>query len=84
MPRFVKAASIDREMILQLARHHRGADYHTEEEGAVGGFGSHVAHLLAEGWGVDTGLKYRLECVLPDIFHRPVQPPEDMYCRGQG
>jgi 1-deoxy-D-xylulose-5-phosphate synthase len=50
-------------MILQLARHHEALI--TVEEGAVGGFGSHVAHLLAERGVFDTGLKYR-SMVLPD------------------
>jgi deoxyxylulose-5-phosphate synthase len=39
----------------------------TIEEGAMGGFGSHVAQLLAEEGVFDTGLKFR-SMVLPDIF----------------
>jgi 1-deoxy-D-xylulose-5-phosphate synthase len=69
------AKPLDREMILQLARHHEALI--TLEEGAVGGFGSHVAHLLAEEGVFDTGLKYR-SMVLPDIFIDQASP-EDMY-----
>jgi 1-deoxy-D-xylulose-5-phosphate synthase len=59
------AKPLDRDLILQLARHHEALI--TLEEGAVGGFGSHVAQLLAEEGVFDTGLKYR-SMVLPDIF----------------
>ncbi len=69
------AKPLDREMILQLARHHEALI--TVEEGAVGGFGSHVAHLLAEEGVFDTGLKYR-SMVLPDIFIDQASP-SDMY-----
>ena len=43
----------------------------------MGGFGSHVAHLLAEEGVFDTGLKFR-SMVLPDIFIYQASP-EDMY-----
>jgi 1-deoxy-D-xylulose-5-phosphate synthase len=43
----------------------------------VGGFGSHVAQLLAERGVFDTGLKYR-SMVLPDIFIDQASP-RDMY-----
>ncbi len=56
---------LDEALILQLARHHEALI--TVEEGAIGGFGSHVAQLLAEKGVFDTGLKYR-SMVLPDIF----------------
>ena len=59
------AKPLDHELILQLARHHEALI--TVEEGAVGGFGSHVAHLLAEQGVFDTGLKFR-SMVLPDSF----------------
>ena len=49
----------------------------TIEEGAVGGFGSHVAQLLAEEGVFDKGLKYR-SMVLPDIFIDQASPA-DMY-----
>ncbi len=69
------AKPLDRDMILQLARHHEALI--TLEEGAVGGFGSHVAQLLAEEGVFDTGLKYR-SMVLPDIFIDQASPA-DMY-----
>ena len=69
------AKPLDEEMILGLARHHEALI--TIEEGAVGGFGSHVAQLLAERGVFDTGLKYR-SMVLPDVFIDQANP-EDMY-----
>ena len=59
------AKPLDREMILDLCANHEALI--TIEEGAVGGFGSHVAQLLAEEGVFDTGLKYR-SMVLPDTF----------------
>ncbi|UWQ95742.1 1-deoxy-D-xylulose-5-phosphate synthase [Rhodobacteraceae bacterium M385] len=69
------AKPLDEELILQLARHHEALI--TVEEGAVGGFGSHVAQLLAEKGVFDTGIKYR-SMVLPDIFIDQASP-RDMY-----
>jgi 1-deoxy-D-xylulose-5-phosphate synthase len=69
------AKPLDRELILQLARGHEALV--TVEEGAVGGFGSHVAQLLAEEGVFDRGLKYR-SLVLPDIFIDQASP-EAMY-----
>ena len=69
------AKPLDRELILNLARHHEALI--TIEEGAIGGFGSHVAQLLAEEGVFDTGLKYR-SMVLPDIFIDQASP-EAMY-----
>lgn len=69
------AKPLDRALILQLARHHEALI--TVEEGAVGGFGSHVAHLLAEEGVFDGGLKYR-SMVLPDTFIDQASP-EAMY-----
>ncbi|MBZ8119350.1 1-deoxy-D-xylulose-5-phosphate synthase [Roseovarius sp. LXJ103] len=59
------AKPLDREMILALAAGHEALI--TIEEGAVGGFGSHVAQLLSDEGVFDTGLKFR-SMVLPDIF----------------
>ncbi|WP_371170264.1 1-deoxy-D-xylulose-5-phosphate synthase [Aliiroseovarius sp. 2305UL8-7] len=59
------AKPLDCELILQLAADHEALI--TIEEGAIGGFGSHVAQLLAEEGAFDTGLKYR-SMVLPDTF----------------
>jgi 1-deoxy-D-xylulose-5-phosphate synthase len=69
------AKPLDRELILTLATEHEALI--TIEEGAVGGFGSHVAQLLAEEGIFDTGLKYR-SMVLPDIFIDQASPV-DMY-----
>jgi len=59
------AKPLDRDLILQLAQDHEALI--TIEEGAVGGFGSHVAQLLAENAVFDTGLRFR-SMVLPDAF----------------
>ncbi|MEI4484850.1 1-deoxy-D-xylulose-5-phosphate synthase [Frigidibacter sp. MR17.14] len=65
------AKPLDREMILRLARGHEALI--TVEEGAVGGFGSHVAQLLADEGVFDHGLKFR-SMVLPDIFIDQASP----------
>jgi len=69
------AKPLDREMILRLSSEHEALI--TIEEGAVGGFGSHVAQLLADEGVFDTGLKFR-SMVLPDIFIDQASP-RDMY-----
>jgi len=69
------AKPLDREMILRLAETHEALI--TIEEGAVGGFGSHVAQLLADEGVFDRGLKFR-SMVLPDEFIDQASP-EDMY-----
>ncbi|SPF79713.1 1-deoxy-D-xylulose-5-phosphate synthase [Pseudoprimorskyibacter insulae] len=69
------AKPLDEDLILSLARDHEALI--TIEEGAIGGFGSHVAQLLAEKGVFDTGLKFR-SMVLPDIFIDQASP-EDMY-----
>ncbi|MGC1486265.1 MAG: 1-deoxy-D-xylulose-5-phosphate synthase [Albidovulum sp.] len=69
------AKPLDRDLILQLARNHEALI--TVEEGAIGGFGSHVAQLLAEEGVFDRGFKYR-SLVLPDTFIDQ-SSPEDMY-----
>ncbi|MBL9055400.1 MAG: 1-deoxy-D-xylulose-5-phosphate synthase [Rhodobacteraceae bacterium] len=69
------AKPLDRDLILQLARNHEALI--TIEEGAIGGFGSHVAQLLAEEGVFDRGLKYR-SMVLPDTFIDHASP-EAMY-----
>ncbi|MCF6429693.1 1-deoxy-D-xylulose-5-phosphate synthase [Leisingera sp. MMG026] len=69
------AKPLDRDLILQLAADHEALI--TIEEGAVGGFGSHVAQLLAEEAVFDSGLKYR-SMVLPDTFIDQASPA-DMY-----
>ncbi len=69
------AKPLDRDLILNAARHHEALI--TVEEGAVGGFGSHVAQLLADEGVFDHGLKFR-SMVLPDIFIDQASP-EKMY-----
>ena len=69
------AKPLDRDLILQLARHHEALI--TIEEGAIGGFGSHVAQFLAEDGILDRGLRFRA-MVLPDTFIDQ-SSPEDMY-----
>ena len=69
------AKPLDRDLILRLARTHEALI--TVEEGAIGGFGSHVAQLLAEEGVFDRGLKYR-SMVLPDTFIDQASP-EAMY-----
>jgi 1-deoxy-D-xylulose-5-phosphate synthase len=69
------AKPLDRDLILRLAREHEALI--TVEEGAIGGFGSHVAQLLADEGVFDRGLKYR-SMVLPDVFIDQASP-EDMY-----
>ncbi|MEM8825248.1 MAG: 1-deoxy-D-xylulose-5-phosphate synthase, partial [Pseudomonadota bacterium] len=66
---------LDRDLILDLAARHDALI--TIEEGAVGGFGSHVAQLLADEGVFDAGLKYR-SMVLPDRFIDQAGP-KDMY-----
>ena len=67
------AKPLDRELILRLARDHEVLI--TIEEGAVGGFGSHVAQLLADEGVFDTGLKFR-SMVLPDVFLDQASPSQ--------
>lgn len=69
------AKPLDRDLILQLAQHHEALI--CIEEGAVGGFGSHVAQLLADAAVFDRGLKFR-SMVLPDTFIDQASP-EAMY-----
>lgn len=65
------AKPLDRELILKLTAEHEALI--CVEEGSVGGFGSHVAQLLAEEGAFDQGLKYR-SMVLPDVFIDQANP----------
>nr|WP_234894087.1 1-deoxy-D-xylulose-5-phosphate synthase [Agrobacterium vitis] len=67
--RFAKPLDLD--LIRQLARHH--AVLITVEEGAVGGFGSQVLHMLANEGLLDHGLKVR-SLVLPDLWMDQAKP----------
>ena len=59
------AKPLDRDLVRRLAREHEVLL--TVEEGAVGGFGSHVMQFLAWEGCLDKGLKIR-PMVLPDRF----------------
>jgi 1-deoxy-D-xylulose-5-phosphate synthase len=67
------AKPLDRKMILDLAATHEALI--TVEEGAIGGFSSHVSHLLAEAQVFDRGLKFR-SMVLPDVFIDQASPAQ--------
>ncbi|RYG91247.1 1-deoxy-D-xylulose-5-phosphate synthase [Loktanella sp. IMCC34160] len=67
------AKPLDRDLILDLADRHEALI--TIEEGAVGGFGSHVAQLLSDEGRFDHGLKFR-SMVLPDIFIDQASPAQ--------
>ena len=72
------AKPLDRDLIRQLARNHEVLI--TIEEGAVGGFGSHVLQFLAMEGLLDHGLKVR-PLVLPDIWMEQAKP-EAMYAKA--
>ena len=59
------AKPLDTDLISRLTREHEVLI--TIEEGAVGGFGSHVLHYLAMSGMLDNGIKIRT-MVLPDSF----------------
>jgi 1-deoxy-D-xylulose-5-phosphate synthase len=65
------AKPLDEELLGRLAREHEMLI--TVEEGAVGGFASHVLHFLAHRGLLDTGLKVR-PLVMPDIFADQAKP----------
>ena len=69
------AKPLDRDLILRLAREHEAMI--SIEEGAIGGFGSHVAQLLAEEGVFDRGFRFR-SMALPDTFIDQASM-EDMY-----
>lgn len=69
------AKPLDEDLILRLARDHEVLL--TIEEGARGGFGAFVLHMLAEKGALDRGLKIRT-LTLPDIF-QDQDTPERMY-----
>jgi len=74
--RFAKPLDID--LLLRLAREHEVLI--TIEEGAIGGFGSHVLQALAEHGLLDRGLKVR-SLVLPDVF-LDQDSPAAMYAKA--
>ncbi|WP_446737555.1 1-deoxy-D-xylulose-5-phosphate synthase [Rhizobium sp. CFBP 8762] len=72
------AKPLDHDLIRQLARHHEVLV--TIEEGAVGGFASHVLQFLATDGLLDNGLKVR-PLVLPDIWMDQAKP-DVMYAKA--
>jgi 1-deoxy-D-xylulose-5-phosphate synthase len=72
------AKPLDTDLVLRLAREHEVMI--TIEEGAIGGFGSHVLQALAEAGTLDHGLKFRA-MVLPDIFIDQ-DSPNAMYAKA--
>ena len=72
------AKPLDTDLILRLAREHEVLI--TIEEGAIGGFGAHVLHTLADHGVLDRGLKVR-PMVLPDIFIDQ-DSPDAMYAKA--
>ena len=72
------AKPLDEDLILRLAREHEAMI--TVEEGAVGGFGAFVLHLLAARGALDRGLKIRT-LTLPDAF-QDHDRPEAMYAQA--
>jgi 1-deoxy-D-xylulose-5-phosphate synthase len=73
------AKPLDEGLILDLVARHDAMI--TIEEGAIGGFGSHVSHLLAEAGVFDAGFKFR-SMVLPDTFIDQASPA-DMYATAR-
>ncbi|PCH98620.1 MAG: hypothetical protein COB84_01530 [Rhodobacteraceae bacterium] len=69
------AKPLDTDLITQLAQNHEALI--TIEEGAVGGFSSHVMHFMSEAGLLDHGLKMR-SMVFPDTFIDH-DSPEQMY-----
>ena len=75
--RFMKP--LDVELVLKLAREHE--ILLTIEEGAIGGFGSHVMQTLTEHGMLDSGLLKARAMVLPDVF-LDHDTPNAMYGRA--
>jgi 1-deoxy-D-xylulose-5-phosphate synthase len=71
--RFMKP--LDEALITRLAREHEVLL--TVEEGAIGGFGSHVATFLARSGLLDGALRFR-PLMIPDVFTEQASQT-DMY-----
>ena len=72
------AKPLDADLVLRLAHEHEILI--TVEEGAIGGFGSHVLQLLSRHDAMSRGLKVR-SLVLPDVF-LDHDTPAAMYARA--
>jgi len=75
--RFLKP--LDEDMVLKLARNHEILI--TIEEGAVGGFGSHVMQFLTDQGMLDSGMLRFRSMILPDVF-LDHDSPAAMYARA--
>jgi 1-deoxy-D-xylulose-5-phosphate synthase len=73
------AKPLDQDLIRRLASEHEMLI--TVEEGAVGGFGSHVSHFLSHEGLLDGGLKFR-PLVMPDIYMDQASP-DAMYMQAK-
>ena len=73
------AKPLDEDMIARLAREHEVLI--SIEEGAIGGFASHVMQFLANSGAFDKGLKFRA-MTLPDIFLDQDSPEEQYKLAG--
>ena len=73
------AKPLDEDLIKDLAKNHEILI--TIEEGAVGGFGSHVVHFLSQSGLLDQSLKFR-SLTLPDTFidHDKPHTQYDLAC----
>ncbi len=72
------AKPLDEELLAQLARNH--AVLLTVEEGAIGGFGSHVATRMAQNGLLDGNLKFR-PLMMPDRYIDHASQ-DDMYAQA--
>ena len=69
------AKPLDEKLIMEIASNHEVVI--SIEEGAIGGFGSHVMQLFSDRGVFDKGLKFR-SMIFPDIFIDQ-DTPEKMY-----
>src|SRR6202007_2279264 len=76
--RFMKPLDVD--LVMQLARDHEILI--TIEEGAVGGFGSHVLQTLTDNGALDNGALRVRAMILPDVF-LDHDTPAAMYARAR-
>jgi 1-deoxy-D-xylulose-5-phosphate synthase len=73
------AKPLDADLVLRLAREHELLV--TVEEGAVGGFGAHVLHFLADSGALDRANFKVRSMILPDVFIDHDSPPA-MYAKA--
>jgi 1-deoxy-D-xylulose-5-phosphate synthase len=73
------AKPLDTDLIRNLARHHELLI--TIEEGAIGGFGSHVLHFLAEDGTLNQAGFATRSMILPDVFIDQ-DTPDAMYAKA--